>query len=114
MTNQEPSEEEIKDALRVADGKAWSAHSADALEILAAALRAAQAENTELHHKNHRHCITPCDQIRIQEENHNSYLLLREMAEMVIGVVEQHDKDPRHRCDGCSRAILKYRSAIKQ
>ena len=29
----------------------------------------------------HKHCITPCDQIRIQADNHNAYLDMRSRAE---------------------------------
>lgn len=32
-------------------------------------------------HPDHSHCVTPCDSIRIQSENHSAYTLMKERAE---------------------------------
>lgn len=34
-----------------------------------------------LKHEGHEHCVTPCDSIRLQSENHNAWLLEKERAE---------------------------------
>ncbi len=34
-----------------------------------------------LKHEGHEHCVTPCDSIRIQQENHSAYLVEKERAD---------------------------------
>lgn len=38
--------------------------------------------------ENHKHCVTPCDSIRIQDENHSAWLLAKERAEKAEAQVE--------------------------
>jgi hypothetical protein len=53
----------------------------DTLQAENAELKRKLAEAEKARHPDHSHCITPCDSIRIQEENHSAYLLMKDRAE---------------------------------
>jgi hypothetical protein len=46
-----------------------------------AQLKRKLAEAEKARHPDHSHCITPCDSIRIQGENHSAFLLMKDRAE---------------------------------
>lgn len=50
-------------------------------EVTAKTAALKEAEARCLKHVGHEHCVTPCDSIRIQDENHSAWLVMKDRAE---------------------------------